>query len=133
MAFNGFLLKVGNFEFPAKYIEYATYQAKKNIQDLDPRRDANGVLHRNSLEHYVITVTFNVKPNLSNTQIGELMENIRANYTNEMERCALVTAFVPELNDYVTQEMYLADPLFTIKEISDIIKYDRTTFNFIGY
>ena len=132
MAFNGFLLKVGTYEFPARYIEYATYQAKKNVQDLDPYRDANGKLHRNALEHYAVTVTFNIKPNLTNKQIGELMDNIRKNYLNESERCALVTAFVPELNDYVTQEMYLADPLFTIKEISDIIKYDRTTFNFIG-
>lgn len=133
MAFNGFLLKVGDFEFPPRYIEYATYQGKLNVQDLDPRRDANGKLHRNSLEHTIVTVTFSIKPNLTNEQIGELMQNIRNNYTNELERRALVTAFVPELNDYVTQEMYLADPLFTIKEISDIIKYDRTTFNFIGY
>lgn len=133
MAFSGFLLKVGDYEFPARYIEYSTYQGKLNIQDLDPHRDANGKLHRNALEHAVVTVTFNIKPNLTNTQIGELMRNIRENYTNELERCAVVTAFVPELNDYVTQEMYLADPLFTIKEISDIIKYDRTTFNFIGY
>ena len=133
MAFNGFLLKVGNYEFPARYIEYATYQVKKNVQDLDPYRDANGKLHRNALEHYVVTVTFSIKPNLTNVQVGELMRNIRENFTNELERCSLVTAYVPEMNDYITQEMYLADPLFTIKEISDIIKYDRTTFNFIGY
>lgn len=133
MAFSGFLLKVGDYKFPDRYMEYATYQAKRNVQDLDPRRDANGKLHRNSLEHVVITVTFNIKPNLTNKEIGELMRNIRENYTNELERCALVTAYVPEMDDYITQEMYLADPLFTIKEISDIIKYDRTTFNFIGY
>lgn len=133
MAYNGFLLKVGDYEFPLNYIEYGTYVAKKNIQDLDPQRDANGYLHRNTLEHYIVTVTFNIKPNLTNIQIGELMRNIGNNYINQLERRAIVTAYVPEQDDYITQEMYLADPLFTIKEISDIIKYDRTTFNFIGY
>lgn len=131
--YSGFLLKLGNFEFPLRYIEAATYQVKRNVQDLDSYRDADGVLQRNALEHYVITVTFNTKPNLTNTKIGTLMNNIEANYLNALEKKLLVTAYVPEFDDYVTQEMYLADPLFTIKEISDIIKYDRITFDFVGY
>ena len=131
--YSGFLLKLGNFEFPLKYIEAATYQVKRNVQDVDSYRDADGVLQRNALSHYVVTVTFNTKPNLNNQQIGELMDNIKANYLNELEKKLLVTAYVPEYNDYITQEMYMADILFTIKGISDIIKYDRVTFDFIGY
>ena len=131
--YSGFLLKLGNFEFPLKYIEANTYQVKLNGQDLDSYRDGDGVLQRNALEHKVATVTFNTKPNLTDIQIGELMENIRKNYLNEIEENVIATVFIPKLNDYITQEMYLADPLFTIKEISDIIKYDRITFDFVGY
>ena len=131
--YSGFLLKLGNFEFPLKYIEAKTYQVKLNGQDLDSYRDGDGVLQRNALEHKVATVTFNTKPNLTDKQIGELMENIRKNYLNQIEENVMATIFIPKLNDYITQEMYLADPLFTIKEISDIIKYERITFDFVGY
>ena len=131
--YSGFLLKLGNFEFPLKYIEANTYQVKLNGQDLDSYRDGDGVLQRNALEHKVATVTFNTKPNLTDVQIRELMANISKNYLNEIEENVIATVFIPKLNDYITQEMYLADPLFTIKEISDIIKYDRITFDFVGY
>lgn len=131
--YNGFLLKLGNFEFPKKYIEAKTYIVTLNGQDLDSYRDGDGVLQRNALEHKVVSITFNTKPNLTDKQVGELMENIRKNYLNPIEENVIATVFVPKLNDYVTQEMYMADNPFTIKEISDIIKYDRITFDFVGY
>lgn len=133
MAYSKYLIKLGNFEFPLKYIEASSYQIKRNVQDVDSYRDANGVLHRNALAHDVLSVTFTTKPNLTSTQVGELMNQIRSNYINVLEKKLLVTAYVPEYDDYVTQEMYLADIPFTIKGISDIIKYDRITFDLVGY
>lgn len=131
--YSGFLLKLGNFEFPKKYIEAKSYHVTLNSQDLDSYRDGNGVLQRNALEHKVASITFNTKPNLTDKQVGELMENIRKNYLNPIEENVIATIFIPKLNDYITQEVYLADNPFTIKEISDIIKYDRITFDFVGY
>lgn len=133
MAFQGYLIKVGNYKFPLNYIVHSTYVVKKNIQDFDSYRDANGVLHRNALDHYAITVSFDIKPNRTNIEINEIMSNIKANFTIPKERRADVTVYLPEEDEYITQPMYMPDIEFTIKEISDIIKYDTIKFEFIGY
>lgn len=133
MAFEGYLIKVGNYTFPAKYIVAKTYKVKKNVQDFESYRDANGEMHRNALDHYALTVQFDIKPNRTNLEINKIMSNIKANFTIPKERRANVTVYVPEDDTYVTQPMYMPDIEFTIKEISDIIKYDTITFEFIGY
>lgn len=135
MAFSGFLLRVGNYEITgAKYINYAQYKVTKNVQDVDSYRDANGVLHRNALQHAPIKVELQTKPNLTNVDIEDFFGNIRANFTVPAERKALVTAYVPELNDYITQDMYMPDIQFPIRKISgDTIFYETIRFAFIGY
>jgi hypothetical protein len=133
MSFNGYLIKVGNYKFPLKYILAESYVVKKNIQDFESYRDANGILHRNALDHYAITVSFEIKQNRTNLEINEIMSNIKANFTIPKERRADVTLYVPEEDAYITQAMYMPDIEFTIKEISDIIKYDKIKFEFIGY
>ena len=133
MSFNGYLIKVGNYEFPLKYILAESYVVKKNVQDFESYRDANGILHRNALDHYAITVSFEIKQNRTNLEINEIMSNIKANFTIPKERRADVTLYVPEEDAYITQAMYMPDIEFTIKEISDIIKYDKIKFEFIGY
>ena len=49
MAYSGFLLKIGNYTFPQKYIKAESYSAYVNMQDLDPWTDANGYLHREAV------------------------------------------------------------------------------------
>ena len=136
MGFNGYLLKVGNYEIDGyKYINYADYNVTWNSQDLDSYRDANGVLHRNALSHRVAKVEFELREGLTNDEVATFMGNISSNYTNATERKASVTVFVPELNDYVTQDMYMSDPQFKIRRIdrNNVIKYEKTRIAFIGY
>jgi len=136
MGFSGYLLKVGNYEIDGyKYINYADYNVTWNSQDLDSYRDANGVLHRNALSHRVAKVEFELREGLTNDEVATFMGNISSNYTNATERKASVTVFVPELNDYVTQDMYMSDPQFKIRRIdrNNIIRYEKTRIAFIGY
>lgn len=137
MAFAGFLLRVGNYEIDGtRYINWSKYNVTRNIQDLDSYRDANGVLHRNALAHVPLKVEFETRENLTNTEMGDFFGSIRSNFTSEVERKATVTLYVPELDDYVTQEMYMPDPQFKIKRIepgTDVIHYESVRVAFIGY
>lgn len=137
MAFDGTLLTVGSYAITGeRYIEYGKYNATINIQDLDSYRDANGVLHRNALEHAPVKVEIETRDNLTNEELGTFMSSIRSNYITVGERKANVRAFVPEINDYITQEMYMPDPQFKIKRIdpnTNTVYYESTRLAFIGY
>jgi hypothetical protein len=142
MGFNNYLLKIGtansNNVFTItgeKYVDFASYSAIPKVQDVDAYRDANGVLHRNTVEHVPLVVSFETL-RLTNTELGTLMTGISNNYINALERKVLVTAFCPEKNDYVTQEMYWAEPEIKIESIdirNSVIKYLPIKMEFIGY
>ena len=137
MAFAGYLLKVGNYEIDGTYyINWDKYNVTYQIQDLDSYRDANGVLHRNALSHIPVKVEFETRENLTNADIATFFGAIRSNFTLASERKASVKAYVPELDDYITQDMYMADPQFKIKKIepnTNVIKYESVRVAFIGY
>ena len=135
MAYQGYLIKVGGYTISGKkYIKAESYNVTKNIQDLDSYRDANGVLHRTALDHAPLKIEFETPPLLTNEDIGELFSNIRENSLVLKERKVSVTAYVPELDDYVTQEMYMPDPKFSIYGVFDnVIKYNPVRIAFIGY
>ena len=137
MSYSGFLIKVGDYEITGqRYVDFASYDATVEIQDLDSYRDANGVLHRNALSHVPVKVNFQTLPNLNNDEIGAFFSAISDNYTNALERKAIVTAFIPELNSYVTQDMYMAGPTLKIRKIdpqTNQVYYDSCKITFIGY
>ena len=135
MAFNGNLLVVGSYEITGRrYINWDKYKVTRLIQDLDSYRDANGVLHRNALDHIPIKVEFETRELLTNEDIATFFGAIRSNFTNAAERRASVTAYVPELDDYITQDMYMADPEMPIHHITDnTIYYESIRVAFIGY
>ena len=131
--YSGYLLRIGNDTFPMKYISEKTYTAYASVQDLDSYRDANGVLHREALSHVPIKVEFETKP-LDNVEYAEIMQMISKNYINELERKVSVTVFIPEKNDYVTQEAYMAEPQPKISVIyGNKIQYEKLRMAFIGY
>lgn len=111
MAYGGFLVKVGEYIIPQKFIKADSYKAYVNMQDIDDYTDANGYLHRNAVELKALKVEFDVRAMLTGSENGleELMSNIRNSYTNSRGRECIITAFIPEYNDYVTQKGYLAD------------------------
>lgn len=130
--YSGFLLKIGGDVFDMGYIKEKTYTAYQSVQDLDSYRDANGELHREALPHVPIKVEFETMP-LDNDSYGAIMSIIKGNYLNELERKVSITAFIPELNGYVTQDAYMAEPQPKISHIDDKVHYESLRMAFIGY
>ena len=134
MAYDGWLVQVGNYIIPAdKYIKANSYSAYVNMQDLEPWTDANGYLHREAVELKVAKVEFETPAMLTNIELTELMKNIQANYIVPKARQFLLTAYIPEYDNYVTQMAYLADFQPTIySNANGVIKYNSIKFSLIG-
>lgn len=133
MAYDGYLLKIGNYTFPHKYIKADSYSAYANMQDVEPWTDANGYLHRNPVDLKAFKVEFETPAMLTDTEFTEIMTNISANYISIAGKTAKVTVYVPEYDDYVTQTAYLADFTPQIYGIfNNVIKYNPIRFAFIG-
>ena len=137
MAYAGYLIRVGNYTIPKKYIRAEKYDVALHGQDLDSYRDAHGVLHRNAISNVPLSIDFDMRPNLTNADIRAFfVDGIAQNYTRRKERKCRVTAYVPELDDYVTQNMYMAGPEMKIKRIDrkkNVIYYDSFSVSFVGY
>ena len=134
MAYSGFLIKVGNFEIPLSWMRAETYSVGLHGQDLDSYRDADGILHRQALENVVPKVDFNTPSMKKRAEFAEFMGNIRANYTNATEKKVLATVYIPEIDDYVTQDMYVPDITPSIYLANDKdIWYNEIRIAFIGY
>lgn len=134
MAYQGYLIKVGDYTIPLKYIRAETYKVTKFGQDLDSYTDANGYLHRNALEHWVPKAEFETIPLMTNVQVANLMGNIQRNYISQIEKDANVTLYVPEIDDYYTTHMYMPDIEYEMYLANDkIIQYEQFRMAFIGY
>ena len=134
MAYSGWLVKVGDYIIPAdKFIKAESYSAYVNMQDLDPWTDANGYVHREAVELKAAKVEFETPAMLTNITFSELMQNIQSNYTVPKARQLILTAYIPEYDDYVTQTAYLADFQPQIYSTSGgIIRYNSVRLSFIG-
>ena len=134
MAYEGYLVQIGNYKIPMKFIQAENYTVTLNSQDLDSYQDANGNLQRTALNNFVPKVEFQTRPMLTRDQMNELFSNIRANYTNAVERRSTAKIYIPELDYYVTQSVYLSDPEFSIWGIiNGKIYYNSLRIAFIGY
>lgn len=135
MAYKGWLIKVGDYTISAKkWISANSYKVTRNTQDLDSYRDANGLLHREVVPYVADKVEFETPAMLTNEDIGELFKAFMNAYKSKSERKASVTLYVPELDDYVTQDMYLSNPDFSIYGNYDgKIHYNSVRIAFIGY
>lgn len=134
MAYAGYLIRVGNYTIPKKYIRAEKYDVVLHGQDLDSYRDANGQLQRTALQHTVVDVTFSTPPMMHEAVWRNLIDNIRAQYTNSIEKKCTASVYVPEIGDYKPQDVYLPDIKTNIyyADDSDII-YNEIELQFIGY
>lgn len=134
MAYKGYLIKIGSYIFPLSMIKAESYKATNYGQDLDSTRDVNGILHRTALENTAPKVEFETRNMLDNTQVSSIFANIQANYTNAVEKKASVEVYVPELDKYVTSDMYMADfePTMYFADEKEI-KYLSTRMAWISY
>ena len=134
MAYAGYLIKVGTYTIPLSIMRAETYTVFMSITDLDSYVDANGFLHRNALDHIANKVEFETIPLMDNTQFSSLMANLYAQMTETKERKASVTCYIPEIDDYVTQDMYMPDIKPTLYYADDTkIQYNQVRLAFIGY
>ena len=134
MAYKGYLIKIGNYTFPLSMIKAETYKATNYGQDLDSTRDVDGILHRTALSNTAPKVEFETRNMLDNTQMSSIFANIQANYTNAVEKKASVEVYVPELDKYVTSDMYMADfePTMYCADATKI-QYTSTRMAWISY
>ena len=136
MAFSGYLLSLGGSNLPLKYIYKESYKVTPNRrQDLDPKRDEEGKLHRNTLSHTATTISFQTKP-MWNDEMASLMSLIRGSYSNTLEKKVNVTYFSPDTNSYHSGTFYIPDIEFTIDMVDtkeNRILYLSTTIELIEY
>lgn len=138
MAYSGYLIKVGPsnnlYEIPLSIIRAETYSVFKSVTDLDSYVDASGYLHRNALEHIANKIEFETIPLMTNSEFANLMTNLQSRMSNSLERKLSVTAYIPETDSYVTQDMYMPDIKPTIYYADDTkIQYNQVRLAFIGY
>lgn len=134
MGYNGYLIKVGNYTVPLDKISYNTYKITRNGQDLDSLRSEGGTLFRNALDNFIPKVEFELIPMLTDVEMEDILSKIRESYTNTVEQKSTASIWVPMINDYVTQSVYLPDVTFSIYYAdSAMCKYDKVRLAFIGY
>lgn len=133
MAYSGYLIKIGDYTIPLSLIKADSYYAYVNMQDYEPWTDANGELHRDVVDLKALKVEFETRAMLTNTQFTTLMSNIADEYTNATARECMITAYIPEYDDYVTQKGYMADfkPQMYLADANKIL-YDPCRLSFIG-
>lgn len=130
--YNGYLIRVGNYEIPLSAMIKSSYKVTYSVLDLDSYRDANGHLHRTALRK-VPTIEVGLHP-LSSNQIADIFSNIASQYVNSSERKVLASVFIPEINGYYDGYFYIPDTQFAINKIvNNVVYYDETTFKIIGY
>ena len=134
MAFNGSLLTFGGTNVPLKYIKADSYKVVPNRrQDLDPYRDANGNLHRNTLSHTATTISFQTIP-MWNSDFATFMSLLRNRYSDSQEKKVSVTYYCPDLDSYKTGDFYVPDVEYQINMVLGTrILYDPVTIELIEY
>lgn len=140
MAYNNYLIKVlsgvqGDYIISAKEIIKAeSYTVTQSGQDVDSYRDADGSLHRNAIPHPCVKVEFEVKPMLTNVEVGQLMANIRSRMINRTEKKVSLSVYVPELDEYVVGEFYMPDvPITIYGSYDNKLTYNAFRMAFIQY
>ena len=133
MAYSGYLIKIGTYTIPLSMIKADSYYAYNNMQDYEPWTDAKGYLHRDVVELKALKVEFDTRNMLTNTEFSALISSIRAQFTNADARECEITAYIPELDDYVTQLGYMPDfkPQMYYADENKIV-YNSCRLAFIG-
>lgn len=131
MAFQGYLIKVGNYTIPLQFMKLESYTSMPDQrQDLDSYRDADGYLHRNVLPHTATKIEFET-PYMRRSDMQALIQGIRSNFTSNLARSCTVTYYDDETDEYKTGTFYMPGTIefqWYNKEI-----YAPSRFAFIEY
>lgn len=133
MAYDNYLVKIGDYTVPSEFIKAESYSAYVNMQDVDPWTDADGYVHRNAVELKALKVEFETPAMMTRDKLNLFLINIKNNYISSKERTFNVTAYIPEYDGYITQKAYLADFTPVIHGIFDgVIHYQPIRMAIIG-
>lgn len=134
MAFEGYLLKIGDYIVPEdKFIKAESYSSYVNMQDIDDWTDGDGYLHREPVELKALKVEFETPAMLTNAELTELLTNIDNNIVDIDGNGCYITAYIPRYDKYYTQYGYMADIQPQMHDLSDgVIHYNSIKFSFIG-
>lgn len=137
MSFAGYLVKIGNKEFPTKFIAESSYYATpRQRQDLDSYRDNTGVLHRDVVEHMPSKVEFKTMEGLTNEEITSIWNIFQSEWSSGTELKAEVEFYEPLTGTYEAEPMYLKMPKVQIDYIdreTNAIYYKSVQFVLTGY
>lgn len=128
------LFKFGNFEF-LEYILLDSYSIIPNARlDADTFSDANGVLHRDALEHTKTKITFYLIE-LSQSEMKNIMYGLTSNYIDFKQRNSNCTYFDTETFTEKTGHFYLESNMeMKIKEIRNgEFIFSQTKLTFVEY
>lgn len=122
-------------------IALGQYSATWNSQEYSAYRDANGLLHRNSMESRPPKCEFYTKNMMTGSELATFVNRIYSaigsDETSQKEKkITNAQIFIPELNSYVTDDVYLADFTPTIDHIDEktnTIYYKSCRIALIGY
>lgn len=128
------LFTFGSCDFSHK-IKADSYNITPNArQDMDSYRDADGLLHRNALNHTATIVEFDTIP-MWDKDMQPLLSALSGSYQNYNERDAIASYFDPESGGMKSGHFYLdANFKASIKQVwGGRILYDSCHFKFVEY
>ncbi len=134
----GYLIEIGNYRIRPQDIKLDSYSVTWNSQDFTAYRDSDGELHRNALRRRPPKVEFSTRNMMTNEEFSEFMLSIRSQYSASdngfVEKRMHATIYIPEIDDYITDDVYMADVKPSIYRIDgNVIYYNSTRIAFIGY
>jgi len=139
MAYSGYLIKVGGSNgtiLPMKYMKVDGYSITPNQRmETEAKRSVDGVLHRSTVEHTATKIEFNT-PNLTNTEVNEMMTLFKNNWTSAIERKLKLYYYDMESDAYKEGDFYMPDIQFKIHHVNNvenIVYYGETRIAFIEY
>lgn len=132
MAYQGYLIKVGNTVFPMKYIRSETYKCTPNQRiDQDSDSDATGMLHRNVLPHTRTKIEFETPQMLRGTDVLAISTLLGLSGSR---RDVTITYWDHESQDYKTGKCYVPDISYQLmRNTRDDLVYMPIRYAFIEY
>lgn len=132
MSYANYLIKVGGSAIPNQYIKSGTYAADVEKQVVGSYTDANGVDHFETLPYKKLNVELSISD--CDAEIYEsIISLIRSAIINQAEDNLIISAYVPRLNNYVTQEVIFECDMPKVHGIRNgRIIYQDVTFTFRG-
>ena len=139
MAYSGYLIKVGGSNgtpLPFKYMKASGYSITPNQRmESEAKRSVDGVLHRSTVEHTATKIEFNT-PNMTNTDVNDMMTLFKNNWTSAAERKLLLYYYDIESDAYKEGTFYMPDiqfPIVRVDNVKNVVYYGETRIAFIEY